>query len=534
MPLAPGTTSERRAPSGSSMPLSPLLEHALRWGAPVAPLLVMMLLFLIFTPSSKPAAESVAFYLLAMGGACAGFLGCALVRAWDATRYQAACWGAAGLLEVAWVVLLVGYEDPGSPLAWLGSLLTGLSTAVLLALWLHVGQTTSLRCELAKVWSALMFAFVLHALFGAIPGSTSLGFLFPLLTGAPLALALRRGGAGEGAGDEAGKATVGAPGSTGETAGGPVGGVPGSAVGTAGGPTGRPNPTDGGTPGEPASERAGAAAASGRRARCLAALLARMTPEALAAVVPTSLLLAALGAGVCALGFGGQTSEYGLGLAGVALMGLALGERVRRPLSLAGMTAAPVATLALLYAAARGDGSPFSIYLAGFALFATWALLASRVRPGGIRLASMRRTALACLWVTLCVAAGLACASALAGDAGAQGERLAMLLAGALVTADYLWRAVALPVWRRAAKGPAEDAPQPAAPDAEALATTFGLSPREAQVASLLLENRSLSYVCSTLGLAPSTAKTHIRHVYEKLGVHSRSELQLYVEGKSA
>ena len=30
--------------------------------------------------------------------------------------------------------------------------------------------------------------------------------------------------------------------------------------------------------------------------------------------------------------------------------------------------------------------------------------------------------------------------------------------------------------------------------------------------------------------MADSTAKTHVRHVYEKAGVHSRSELQLETE----
>ena len=49
-------------------------------------------------------------------------------------------------------------------------------------------------------------------------------------------------------------------------------------------------------------------------------------------------------------------------------------------------------------------------------------------------------------------------------------------------------------------------------------------------MAQLLCQNRSVRYISRTLGMADSTAKTHVRHVYEKAGVHSRSEFQLETE----
>ena len=67
----------------------------------------------------------------------------------------------------------------------------------------------------------------------------------------------------------------------------------------------------------------------------------------------------------------------------------------------------------------------------------------------------------------------------------------------------------------------------PSVADALWLAETFGLTPRETEVAALLCENRSVPYICERLGLATSTAKTHVSRIYEKAGVHSRGALQL-------
>jgi DNA-binding NarL/FixJ family response regulator len=50
------------------------------------------------------------------------------------------------------------------------------------------------------------------------------------------------------------------------------------------------------------------------------------------------------------------------------------------------------------------------------------------------------------------------------------------------------------------------------------------LSPREQEVLELLAQGRANHEIAKTLFISPSTAKVHVRHIYEKLGVHSRAE----------
>lgn len=51
------------------------------------------------------------------------------------------------------------------------------------------------------------------------------------------------------------------------------------------------------------------------------------------------------------------------------------------------------------------------------------------------------------------------------------------------------------------------------------------LSPRERVVAELYSRGFSAKHVASKLFVSSRTVEVHIRHVYEKLGVHSRDEL---------
>lgn len=85
---------------------------------------------------------------------------------------------------------------------------------------------------------------------------------------------------------------------------------------------------------------------------------------------------------------------------------------------------------------------------------------------------------------------------------------------------------------------PQLDAPQPATPTVvdtpgeerggariDAIAREAGLTPREAEVFALLAQGRSIPYIRDELIISRETAATHAKHIYAKLGVHSRQEL---------
>ena len=57
------------------------------------------------------------------------------------------------------------------------------------------------------------------------------------------------------------------------------------------------------------------------------------------------------------------------------------------------------------------------------------------------------------------------------------------------------------------------------------LSAQFGLSSREEEVLLLLAQKKRRSTIEHELYIAESTLKTHIRHIYQKLGIHSKDEL---------
>lgn len=57
------------------------------------------------------------------------------------------------------------------------------------------------------------------------------------------------------------------------------------------------------------------------------------------------------------------------------------------------------------------------------------------------------------------------------------------------------------------------------------LARSYGLSPREEEVLLLLAQRKTVGSIERELFIANGTAKTHIRHIYRKLDIHSRDEL---------
>ena len=51
------------------------------------------------------------------------------------------------------------------------------------------------------------------------------------------------------------------------------------------------------------------------------------------------------------------------------------------------------------------------------------------------------------------------------------------------------------------------------------------LTPQELQIAVLLTGGRTIREAAAALFLSPKTVEYHLRHVYQKLGIHSREAL---------
>ena len=63
-----------------------------------------------------------------------------------------------------------------------------------------------------------------------------------------------------------------------------------------------------------------------------------------------------------------------------------------------------------------------------------------------------------------------------------------------------------------------------------AFAAESGLTKRETEVFSLLMQGRSVPYIRDKLVVSRDTVATHVKHIYTKTGVHSRQELLDLVE----
>lgn len=94
--------------------------------------------------------------------------------------------------------------------------------------------------------------------------------------------------------------------------------------------------------------------------------------------------------------------------------------------------------------------------------------------------------------------------------------------------------------------GVASDGPEEVLPDSGSDASDNGaglkaachkvalegpLTAKEEEVLLLLVRGSTISGAAETLGVSMSTAKSHVYHIYQKLGVHTREELAALVEG---
>lgn len=58
-----------------------------------------------------------------------------------------------------------------------------------------------------------------------------------------------------------------------------------------------------------------------------------------------------------------------------------------------------------------------------------------------------------------------------------------------------------------------------------------GLTFREEEILVLLLERNTINQIAHQLFLSGNTVKTHVKHIYGKMGVHNRDELRTAVLG---
>lgn len=62
----------------------------------------------------------------------------------------------------------------------------------------------------------------------------------------------------------------------------------------------------------------------------------------------------------------------------------------------------------------------------------------------------------------------------------------------------------------------------------------YRLSPREVEVLALLAWGKNARRIEEVLGLSANTVKTHVRHIYTKMGVHTRAELDALLDIRHA
>ncbi|MDO4501809.1 MAG: helix-turn-helix transcriptional regulator [Coriobacteriia bacterium] len=81
---------------------------------------------------------------------------------------------------------------------------------------------------------------------------------------------------------------------------------------------------------------------------------------------------------------------------------------------------------------------------------------------------------------------------------------------------------------------PPQPAPLSLSDRCEIVASRYQLSARESEVLTYLARGRNAAYIQGTLFISEGTTKTHMRHIYRKLDVHSQQELIQLVETAEA
>ena len=282
-----------------------------------------------------------------------------------------------------------------------------------------------------------------------------------------------------------------------------------------------------------------------------------------------------LGGGGGSVASAGLLSDYAISIAAVvACLFMYLLAHLRRP-----HTVTRVAVLVTLVAAlylsgvfgsAIEPGGTISMTVARFACFAyIWLLTCSgrvgqeaggagsgktevggaeagsragaegRTGAGGRAGAGGRRTLLPVLafsagWGTFTLVNTLSTKIGLAIGAG-QGTGFALYNVAMVACFAVLILVELLPRRLAIASQPGSGTSGPSSEDALAarcqkLAREHGLTARELDVLVPLVRGRSAASIATALGMSTETARTHIRHIYQKTGIHSREELMDAIE----
>lgn len=160
----------------------------------------------------------------------------------------------------------------------------------------------------------------------------------------------------------------------------------------------------------------------------------------------------------------------------------------------------------------------------GFAFFMTLPLAALCSSSPG----SEQTFGIACAALSAAGAVGIAAGGPIV-EAGFAATAASALFVSYLVACAMVWRR---PKGRERAgdSDPASDGRRGQAGDpiderCAELARTWMLTPRECDVLPLLARGRTQPRIAQELFLSTETVKVHVRHIYEKAGVHSRDQL---------
>lgn len=130
-----------------------------------------------------------------------------------------------------------------------------------------------------------------------------------------------------------------------------------------------------------------------------------------------------------------------------------------------------------------------------------------------------------CSLLCLCLGLGIACANVLA-HAATTSLVLALFVAYLIVFASRGFRKPSeVPEGGASAPSSGQTPGDIIEGRCEELTRAYRLSPRERDVLAYLARGHSTTRVAEELCISSETVKAHVKHIYEKMGVHSREEL---------